>query len=92
MSFDGRKKRLYVYDGSSGVFTSSYLDGSNSTSGSITNIEFFTVDGFNNVIYYHHESEESIRMYNIANDQKSAVDSLSDISSVKDLDMDDTNG
>ena len=89
LAFDAVNKQLYLY---SGGFTSYNLDGSNSSTIARDNVDFFTVDGRNKVIYYHHRLQERIRMYNITSGGDSLVADLSDVASVKDLDMDVTNG
>jgi hypothetical protein len=55
-------------------------------------VEFFTADGRNNLIYYHHSLQDKIWMYNITDRQDSSVHALTDVSDVKDLEMDMTNG
>ncbi len=88
LSFDGINKRLYSYTEGERI-TSYDLDGSNSSTTDVDNVEFFTVDGQNNVIYYHHSSLENVQMYDIASGQSTPINTQS---SVKDLDMDTTNG
>ena len=87
LSFDGANKRLYSYT-SAGDFRSYDLDGSNSATKSIADVEFFTVDGENNMIYYHEERGDTIQMYDITNDLNSPVAALSSVTRVKDLDID----
>ena len=91
LAFDGVNKRLYVYAGS-GVMTSYRLDGSDPMTIDISNVDTFTVDGRSNVIYYHHELQTSIRIYNMTSNEDISKDGLSDVESVKDLDIDFTNG
>ena len=91
LAFDGVNKRLYVYAGS-GVMTSYRLDGSDSMTIDISNVDTFAVDGQRNVIYYHHTLHSRIWMYNMTSGENIAEDDLSDVGSVKDLDMDFTNG
>ena len=91
LSFDSLNKRLYLYSDGVG-FTPLRLDGSYLTTISVTNVQFFIVDGRNNVIYYHHAREDNIWLYNITSGQPHKVDDLSDVNSIKDLDMDTTNG
>lgn len=90
-SFDGINKRLYLHTMNNQIISYN-LDGSNSTTIVVENIEFFTVDGRNNLIYYHHSLPERIWVYNITSSQHSAVDALADVVSAKDLEMDMTNG
>ncbi len=91
LSFDGINKRLYFYTADEGI-TSTDLDGSNSTTISIDKVKFFTVDGRNNLIYYYHSLQDRIYFYNITSGEDSSVEALADVASVKDLDMDSTNG
>lgn len=91
LSFDSLNRRLYFY--SDGVGLTSYrLDGTIYSTMNVVNLEFFTVDGRNNVIYYHHALEDKIWLYNITSGQSLRVGDLSDVNSIKDLDMDITNG
>ena len=91
LAFDGVNKRLYVY-AESGQMTSYLLDGSDPMNIELDNVETFAVDGRSNVIYYHHELQTSIRIYNMTSNEDFAKDSLSDVESVKDLDIDFMNG
>lgn len=92
LAFDAVNKQLYVYTESDGI-RSYYLDGSQSSiSISIDNVEVFTVDGRSNVIYYSHKLQDRIRTYNITSGEDLPVNDLSSVRSVKDLDMDLTNG
>ena len=91
LSFDSINKRLYTYT-SEERFTSYNLDGSESTTIGIDNVELFTVDGQNNLIYYYHEAQNRIWLYNISSRESSEVAALADYASVKDLEMDVTNG
>ena len=83
-------KLLYLYIEGEG-FRSYDLNGASSALADVPNVEFFTVDGRSNVIYFHHTQEDKIWMYNITSGQYHRVADLSDVSSIKDLDMDDTN-
>ena len=87
LSFDGINKRLYLYLKNTG-FVSYNLDGSNAASIPISNVSFFTVDGKNNLIYYHHSVHEKIWMHNLLSGQQTAVEALSAISGVRDLEID----
>ena len=91
LAFDSVNKRLYVYAGS-GVMTSYRLDGSDPMTVDISNFDTFAVDGQRNVIYYHHDLQTRIRMYNMTSSEDIADDDLVGVGSVKDLDMDFTNG
>ena len=91
LAFDGVNKRLYVY-AESGQMTSYLLDGSDAMTIRISNGDIFTVDGRSNVIYYHHTLNSRIWMYNMTSGENIAEDDLADVGSVKDLDMDFTNG
>ena len=91
LSFDGVNKRLYLYTTSQGI-TSFNLDGSNSITMNLNNVEIFTVDGQNNLIYFLHNLHERIYVYNITSGQNSQVAALSAVASVKDLEMEVTNG
>ena len=91
LAYDGVKRRLYNYVEDEGI-VSYNLDGSNSTTFNVKNVQHFTVDGRNNVIYYSHSLHVRIWMYNMTSGENTAVDALSDVSSVKGLDMDMING
>ena len=91
LAFDGVNKRLYVY-AESGVMTSYLLDGSESMSITISNVDTFAVDGRSNVIYYHHQFQTRIWTFNMTSTENIPDDDLADVGSVKDLDMDFTNG
>ena len=91
LSFDGTNKRLYLYTEDEKL-TSYNLDGSDSTSVDIDNVEFFAVDGRNNLIYYHHRLNNRIRAYNITSRQDNDVAALLGVSDVKDLEIGMTNG
>lgn len=91
LSFDGANKRLYLYT-EPNELRSFNLDGSVSTTVSINNVESFAVDGRNNLIYYNHELNDRIWLYNLTSGQNSAVAALSGVSSVKDLEISMTNG
>ena len=90
LSFDGTNKRLYLY---TDRIESYKLDGSDLTTIGISrHLKFFTVDGRNNLIYYYHIVEERIWVYNITSAQQNYVVPLRRVSSVKDMEMDTTNG
>ena len=87
LSFDGINKRLYLYLNNTG-FVSYNLDGSNATSIPIGNVSFFAVNGKSSVIYYYHSLHEKIWVHNLLSGHQSAVDALSAISNVRDLEVD----
>ncbi len=89
LSFDDINKRLYLY--TNGI-ASYKLDGSDSTTIGISHLNFFTVDGRSNLIYYYHIHQEQIWVYNITSAQQNVVDVLRPVSSVKDMEMDTRNG
>ena len=91
LSFDGVNTRLYLYNDDEGII-SYKLDGSERTGIAIDNVELFTVDGQNNLIYYLHTLLQRIYVLNITSGQDTPVAALSDVASVKDLEMDMTNG
>jgi hypothetical protein len=92
LSFDGVNKRLYLYTTVPQGITSYNLDGSDSTTIPIQNVELFTVDGKNNLIYYLHLLRDRIYVYNITSGEDSAVTALSDVTNIKDVEMEVTNG
>ena len=88
LSFDDINKRLYLY--TNNEMTSYKLDGSDSTKVVINRVEFFTVDGQNNLIYYHDSLTDEIRVYNYSTQ---AISQIGDsITGAKDLGIDKTNG
>ncbi len=89
LSFDGINKRLYLY---TDRIASYNLDGSDLTTIAISHLKFFTFDGRNTLIYYYHTLEERIWVYNITSGQQNFVVALRQVSSVKDMEMDTTNG
>jgi hypothetical protein len=90
--FDGINKRLYLFHTTDDEITSYNLDGSNSATIAIVNVELFAVDGRNNVIYFLHKNIDRIQMHDITNSQTNSVAALSDVDGAKDLDMDMTSG
>ena len=72
--------------------TSYLLDGSDPMNIDISNVETFAVDGRSNVIYYHHDLQTRIRMYNMTSSEDIADDDLAGVGRVKDLEIDFTNG
>ena len=90
-SFDGVNKRLYLYTVVEGIISYN-LDGSDRTGIMIDNLDIFTVDGRNNLIYYHHAFQGSIFVYNMTSGLNAPVVALSGFARVKDLEMDMTNG
>ena len=89
-SFDGINKRLYLHTAIDEI-TSYNLNGSYLTTINIQNVEFFSVDGRNNLIYYHQPLQERIFVYNITSGQSASVGALSGVTGVKDMEMDMTN-
>ena len=92
LAYDSANRRLYLYLDSPGKIISYYLDGSGSTSFNVVEVQYLTVDGRNNVTYYRHKLQDRIWIFNMTSGQASAVEGLSDVASVKDLEMDVTNG
>ena len=90
-SFDGINKRLYTYTEVEKI-TSHNLAGSDSTTINVGNIEFFAVDGRIGLIYYYHQAQERISLYNVTSGINGQVAALADVTSVKDLAIDVTNG
>ncbi len=91
LSFDSVNSRLYLYNDDEGII-SYKLDGSDRIRVTIDNVELFTVDGRNNLIYYLHKLHQRIYVLNITSGQETEVVALSDVASVKDVEMDITNG
>jgi hypothetical protein len=91
MSFDGINKRLYFHTANNEI-TSYNLDGSYLSTITILNVEFFTVDGRNNLIYYHQPLQDRIFVYNMASGQSTSVGALSGVTGVKDMEMEMANG
>ena len=90
LSFDGIKKRLYLHAGDK--MFSYKLDGSNRTEFDLDNVEFFAVDGRNQLIYYHHDLQDKIYAYDIESGTDGEVAQLSTVSGVKDMEVDMRNG
>ena len=90
-SFDGINKRLYLHRKDNGI-TSYNLDGSHSITININYVKLFTMDGRNNLIYYYHSLFTRIWVYNITRGQPTSVGALAHISTVRDMEMDNTNG
>ena len=59
LSFDDINKRLYLYNNNKS--TSYKFDGSDSTTLKINNVEFFTMDGHNKLIYYHNDLNDEMQ-------------------------------
>ncbi len=91
LSFDSVNTRLYLYNDDEGII-SYKLDGSDRVGITIENVELFTVDGRNNLIYYLHKLLQRVYVLKITSGQDTPVGALSDVASVKDLEMDMTNG
>jgi hypothetical protein len=86
MSFDGKNKRLYFHTQNDEI-TSYNLDGSDLITMSIFNVDFFTVDGQNNLLYYQDALQDRIFVYNITSAQSAPLGALSGVTGVKDLEM-----
>ncbi|XP_028406466.1 pro-epidermal growth factor-like [Dendronephthya gigantea] len=91
LSYDSINKRLYLYHDDRREYTSYYLDGSDSTTRSFTDVAALAVDGRRNVIYYFHSLSSRMEIYNITYGTGKEVVRLSGISSVKDLEVDTIN-
>ncbi|CAB4033642.1 mucin 4, partial [Paramuricea clavata] len=91
MSFDGINKLLYFHTTNNEI-TSYNLDGSYLSTITIQNVEFFTVDGRNNLLYYHDDLQDRIFVYNITSGQSTLVAGLSGVTGVKDMEMEMANG
>ena len=94
MSFDGINKRLYFHSANDEI-TSYNLNGSDlifEITIVIQNVEFFSVDGRNNLIYYHDSLQDRIFVYNITSGQSASVGALSGVTGMKDMEMDIPNG
>ena len=91
INYDPFSRRLFYYD--SGNFYSIELDGSDlrHIAGEGNQVERFTVDGRNNVIFYIHKSTDSVYMLNMTNLENTQVVELADVSAAKDIDIDHVN-
>ncbi|CAB4009691.1 fibrillin-2-like isoform X48, partial [Paramuricea clavata] len=86
LSFDGMNKRLYFYTANDEI-TSYNLNGSDLSTITIQNVEFFTVDGRNNLLYYHQRLQDRIFVYNITSTQSTQVGALSSVTGTKDMEV-----
>ena len=86
MSFDGTNKRLYFHTANNEI-TSYNLDGTDLITTTILNMDFFAVDGRNNLLYYHHNLHNRIFVYNITSAQSVPVGALSGVTGVKDMEL-----
>ena len=81
------------YDNSENNLYSVNLNGSNRTvlinDG---NIEDFAYDGVHSVLYYVHTLTGQINSFNISSGERGAVEALSSVTNIRDLDMDIKNG
>ena len=88
INYDPFSRRLFYYD--SGNFYSIELDGSDlrRIAGEVNQIERFIVDGRNNIIFYIHESTDTVYMLNMTDLENTEVFELADVTAAKDIDID----
>ena len=90
MSYDPISRRLFYYE--SNKFYSIEQDGSDLKQiVNALNVERFTIDGRNNVIYYILEQNDKVHMINMTSLENEQVTALANIDGVKDVDMDSIN-
>ena len=91
INYDPFSRRLFYYD--SGNFYSIELDGSDlrHIAGGVNQVERFTVDGRNNIIFYIHESTDTVYMLNMTDLENTQVVELADVTAAKDIDIDHVN-
>ena len=91
INYDPVSRRLFYYD--SGNFYSIELDGSDlrHIAGGVNQVERFTVDGRNNIIFYIHESTDTVYMLNMTDLEDTQVVELADVTAAKDIDIDHVN-
>ena len=90
MNYDPSSRRLFLYHDSKN-FYSIEQDGSDLRRIEIENVDRFTVDGNNNIIYYIHKSTDTIYMLNMTNMENAEIADLADVAGAKDIDMDNIN-
>ena len=90
MNYDASSRRLFLYDDLKN-FYSIEQDGSDLRRIEIENIDRFTVDGNNNIIYYIHKSTDTIYMLNMTDMENAEFADLADVAGAKDIDMDKIN-
>ena len=91
MDYDPVSRRLFYYN--SDNFYSMQQDGSDLKHlGEVKQVVRFTVDGRNNIIYYVHESTDTVYMFNMTSAENAEVSDLEDVAGVRDVDMDNKNG
>jgi hypothetical protein len=90
INYDPFSRRLFYYD--SGNFYSIELDGSDlRLIAPVQQVERFTVDGRNNIIFYIHESTDTVYMLNMTDLEDTQVVELADVTAAKDIDIDHVN-
>ena len=91
MDYDPVSRRLFYHKLDN--FYSMEQDGSDLKHlGEVKHVARFTVDGRNNIIYYIHESTDTVYIFNMTNSENLKVGSLVFLTSAKDVDMDNENG
>ena len=90
INYDPFSRRLFFYDVQEN-FYSFEQDGSDLRRIDLNQVERFTVDGSNNIIYYIHKSTDTIYMFNMTSLENVEVIDLVDIIGAKDIDMDSLN-
>jgi hypothetical protein len=91
INYDPFSRRLFYYD--SDNFYSIELDGSDlrHIAEEINQVERFTVDGRNNIIFYIHKSTDTVYMLNMTDLENTQVVELADVTAAKDIDIDHVN-
>ena len=91
MNYDPFSRRLFYYN--SNNFYSIELDGSDlrRVAAAIPQVDRFIVDGRNNIIYYIHESTDTVYMLNMTDLGNTKVADLADVTGAKDIDIDRVN-
>ena len=90
MNYDASSRRLFLYDDLKN-FYSIEQDGSDLRHIEMENVDRFTVDGKNNIIYYIHKSTDTIFMLNMTDMENAEFADLADVAGAKDIDMDKIN-
>lgn len=90
INYDPFSRRLFFYDELDN-FYSMEQDGSDLRRIELNQVERFTVDGSNNIIYYIHKSTDTIYMLNMTNLENTEVVDLANVGGAKDIDMDGIN-
>ena len=90
INYDPFSRRLFYYN--SGNFYSIELDGSDfRLIAPVQQVERFTVDGRNNIIFYTHGSTDTVYMFNMTDLENTQVVELADVTAAKDIDIDHVN-